>query len=202
MASKKPATETAAATGEDDLLSTKAAKPAKPAKANAAKPAKPAKPAADAEAGDDLLSTKPKGKAAAKPAAKAATKPAAKTAKAAKPAADAEAGDDLLDTKPKGKAKPAAKGKAAAADKPAKEKKPAAPRPKVGEDGTVGTRDDVRAILLKTRKSTSFADIASTNNFNVRMVRRCARQLKAEGLVEITRDGTTGMVRKIVQPAA
>lgn len=143
-----------------------------------AAPAKTSKKAATAEAAeDDLLSTKPKGKKAAAPA-KTTKKPAAKAAAAE---------DDLLATKPK--------GKKAAAAAPAKK----APKPKAekADDGTVGTRDDVRAVLLKTKKATSFADVATANNFNVRMVRRTARALRDEGLVEISREGTTGLVRKV-----
>jgi len=126
----------------------------------------------------------------------------AKTSKKPAKAAAAE-DDDLLSTKgkpaaKKAKAKPAdddllaTKGKKPAAKKAA----PAKAKAEKADDGTVGTRDDVRAVLLKTKKATSFADIATANNFNVRMVRRTARALKADGLVEISREGTTGMVRK------
>lgn len=179
-----------AATTEDDLLAAKPAKATKakvkPAAADdllAAKPAKASKAKAEAGA-DDLLAAKPAkaGKAKAAPAKKAGK---------AKPAAAAAEADDLL------AAKPAKKAKAApAADKP----KPKS-RANVADDGTTGTREEVKTVLLKTRKATTFAEIAEANNFNVRMVRRTARGLKAEGLVEIGRDGTSGTVVRIVQKA-
>jgi len=99
----------------------------------------------------------------------ATKKPAAKKAKKAAPAED-----DLLSTK---KAAPAKKAKKAA---------PAEDEP---------TAEDVRNVLLKTRKATSYTDIAEANGFNIRMVRRQARALRDTGEVEISKEGTLGFVK-------
>lgn len=126
-----------------------------------------------AKADDDLLAPSTKAKAAAKPAkAKAAA-----------------AEDDLL--APSGKAK--VKAKAAAAEKPAKAAKPKgeakAPRS--------GGAEEIRAVLAKTKKLTSYNDIATTGGFDIRAVRRTARAMRDEGLIELTKDGTVAFVKAI-----
>lgn len=135
-------------------------------------PAKTTKKAATPAAADDDLLAPKVGKA------KAAGK--GKTA--------APADDDLLAPKG-GKSKPAAKSAKAAAA-PAKK----AAKPRAAKD-TVGTTEDVRAVLLKTRKLTSYADIASANNFDIRMVRRTARAARDAGEIELQKEGTIQYVK-------
>ena len=148
------------------MATAKKAAPAKTSK-------KPAKTAAAED--DDLLATKSKKGAKAKPAAKG---------KAAK----ADAGDDdMLATKGSKKTAKATAARKAEAKKP---------RKAAEDDGTTGTRDDVRAVILKTKKATSVAEIAQANNFNVRMVRRTARAMRDEGTAVITKEGTAAFVRK------
>jgi hypothetical protein len=121
----------------------------------------------------------------------------AKTSKKPK-ATEAAPEDDLLAPKAKGKAKAAApeddllatKGKKAA---PAKK----APAKKAAKAEDEASADDVRAVLLKTRKATSYTDIAEANGFNIRMVRRQARSLRDSGEVEITKEGTLGYVKVV-----
>lgn len=125
--------------------------------------------------------------ATAKKASKKTTKPAAEDdllAAPAKKAAAKKAGkkaaeDDLL---------AAPKGKKATA--PAKKSKAKAPE-------FDGTAEEVRNVLLKTRKATSYTDIAGANNFNIRMVRRQARALRDNGDVEISKEGTIGYVKAV-----
>ena len=134
--------------------------------------AKKAKPqAADV---DDILDGKTEdvleGK---KPAAKAKGKPAAKAAKGKE-------------------AKAAKKGKEAkaAAEKPAKKAKKEAS----GESRSAAT-EAVRTLLSKTRKLTTFADLAEQSGYNLRLIRRTARAMRADGTVEAVREGTVVFVR-------
>lgn len=131
--------------------------------------------------GDEAETKKPAKKAAAKPAAKPAAKAEAKKAPAKKEAA-----------KPAAKGKPAAKAPAKAAAKPAKKaaKKEAA-------DPTESTSPVVQA-LLKVKKAISYADFAEKNDFNIRSVRRTARELRDGGHIELEKDGQTVMIKPAV----
>ena len=140
--------------------------------------AKKAKPQAadvddilDGKTEDVLEGKKPAAKAKGKPAAKAAK---GKEAKAAKPAAK------------KGKEAKAA----AAAEKPAKKAKKEAS----GESRSAAT-EAVRTLLSKTRKLTTFADLAEQSGYNLRLIRRTARAMRADGTVEAVREGTVVFVR-------
>lgn len=122
------------------------------------------------------------------------------TAKKA-PAKKAKAADDELLS---GKADDVLAGKAkktkvddvlAGKKKAPVKKKKAAPV----EDGP--TAEDVRKVLLKTRKATSYSDIATENGFNLRMVRRQSRALAATGEVEITKEATLGYVKALKKAA-
>ncbi len=95
---------------------------------------------------------------------------AKKAAPAAKKASAADV-DDLLGGKSKAPAKRAAKA-------------------------TVGTVEDVKKVLLKVTKLTSYNDVAEANNFDIRMVRRTARALGDEGLIERVKEGTVVFVKK------
>lgn len=138
-----------------------------------------------------------------------ATAKKATPAKASKKAATPAVEDDL--TAPKAKAKkaapkveddltaPKAKAKAKKDDLTAPKAKPAKKAKKEAE--FEGSADEVRAVLLKTKKATSYTDLAAANNFNIRMVRRQARGLRDSGEVEITKEGTTGYVRVLKKAA-
>ena len=143
--------------------------------ATAKKAAPAAKKAAKAE--DDLLAPKAKGKAA-------------------------KAEDDLLAPKGKAKAKPAEDDLLAPKGGKGKPKAEAKPKPKAKKTPEFeGSAEDVRAVLLKTRKATSYTDLADQHNFNIRMVRRQARALRDSGEVEITKEGTLGYVRAVKKAA-
>jgi hypothetical protein len=118
-----------------------------------------------------------------------AKKAAGKTAKASagKNSAAADV-DDILG----GKAAPAAKGKAAkgkAAKAAPAAKKAAATR------AASGSSEEVRAVLAKTKKSTSYNDIAEANGFNIRMVRRTARSMRDAGEIDLVKEGTIVYVK-------
>ncbi len=110
---------------------------------------------------DDLLAGKSAPtKKAAKKAAEPEKKPAAKKAKA----------DDVLEGK-----------------KPAK--KAAKPAEKKARAESVNS-DELRAKLLKCRKLTTFQQFADSHGYNLRTVRRTARAMRNEGLLENTKEGT------------
>lgn len=77
--------------------------------------------------------------------------------------------------------------------------KKAAPAKKGGKKSTkatVGTVEDIKAVLLKTKKLTSYQDIADANNFDIRAVRRTARALGDTGEIERVKEGTVVFVKK------
>jgi hypothetical protein len=61
---------------------------------------------------------------------------------------------------------------------------------------TTGGVEEVKAVLLKTKKLTSYQDIADANNFDIRMVRRTARALGDSGEIERVKEGTVVYVKK------
>lgn len=138
-----------------------------------------------------------------------ATAKKAAPAKTSKKAATPAAEDDLLATK--GSSKKASKAAAAADDllatksggKKAKAPAPAAKKAKKAAPAQEfdGTAEEVRAVLMKTRKATSYTDIAQANNFNIRMVRRQSRALRDSGDVEISKEGTIGFVKAVKKAA-
>lgn len=139
---------------------------------------------------DDLLGDdKPAAKKAAKPAAKKAeAKPAAKPAKKAE--AKAEKAPAKKAAKPE--AKPAAKKAAKPEAKPAKKaKKAEAADPSESNSAVI-------QALLKVKKATTYADFAEKNDFNIRSVRRAARQLRDAGQLELERDGQIVTIRPAV----
>jgi hypothetical protein len=128
-----------------------------------------------------------------------ATAKKAAPAKTTKKAAKAEpVEDDLLATKPKkAKAKPEPVDDLLAS----KKTKKAAPAKKSKAEDEASA-EDVRTVLKKTRKATSYTDIANENGFNIRMVRRQARALRDAGEVEITKEATLGYVKALPRKAA
>lgn len=129
--------------------------------------------------GTDTAATPAKKVKKAKAEAAAPAKGKAKKAEAAAPAKGKKATAE---------AKPAAK-KAAAA--PAKKAKKAA-----AEDATE-TSSEVKQAILKIKKAVSYADFAEKGGFNIRSVRRAARELRDAGHIEIEADGQT----KVMKPA-
>ena len=128
-------------------------------------------------AADDLLEGK-----------KTTAKKADAKAKSAKKAAKADAGDDLLEGKSSKKASKGSDKKAAKADKPKAKKAKAA-------DGV--TPEDVRAVVNKARKLTSYADVAAAaGTDDIRMVRRTCRAMRDAGEAEIVKEGTVAYVKK------
>lgn len=118
---------------------------------------------------------------------------------AAAPAKNSKASDvdDLLGSKKGAKAAPAddvLEGKATA--KGGKKAAPAKKAKKASSKATVGSVEDVKAVLLKTKKLTSYQDIAEANNFDIRMVRRTARALGDTGEIERVKEGTVVFVKK------
>lgn len=126
-----------------------------------------------------------------------------------------EAVDDLLETKSKKSTKkePAAKKAKSKAkeEEPAKKAKPskangkskkaadAEPRSRGrGADRPLVAAEDVKKALLKVKKPISYADFADANEFNLRQVRRTARRLRDAGEIDITHNGTEGMVARAV----
>ena len=138
---------------------------------------------------DDLLGDdKPAAKKAAKPAKKAEAKPAAKPAKKAE--AKAEKAPTKKTAKPE--AKPAAKpAKKAEAKLAKKAKKAEAADPSESNSAVI-------QALLKVKKATTYADFAEKNDFNIRSVRRAARQLRDAGQLELERDGQIVTIRPAV----
>jgi hypothetical protein len=132
-------------------------------------------------------------------AKKASAKSAAKTGASAKEVDDllgtgGEAAADVLEGKSSKKA-----GKAAAPAKKAAAEKPAAKKAKPAAKETTGTPEDIRAVLLKTAKLTSYADVAEANGFDIRAVRRTARALCDSGEVERVKEGTVVFVKRIAK---
>lgn len=119
--------------------------------------------------GADVKAEKPAAKKAAK-AVKAEPAAPAKKAKAAAPAPAAK----------KAAAAPAKKAKAA----PAEEE--AAPT------------SEVKIALAKVKKAISYADFSEKNGFNIRTVRRAAREMRDAGEIQLTRDGQSILISAAV----
>lgn len=125
---------------------------------------------------------------------------AKKTAKTAKTAADVDdllAGkdDDLLSgKKPASKKAPAKAAEAAPAKKAPAKKAAKAAEPVERAESRV---DEIKAVLGKTKKLTTYADIAESNGFDIRAVRRTARAMRDEGTVELVKEGTVVFVKKV-----
>lgn len=131
-----------------------------------------------------MATAKKADKATKKPAKASAAEVDDVLAPAAKKAGKAKA-DDVLEGKKGGKA-PAKK---AAAKAPAKKAKAKA-------EGV--TTDDVRAVILKCKKLTSYADVAAAaGTEDMRQVRRTARAMRDAGEIEITKEGTVAFVKKV-----
>jgi pyruvate/2-oxoglutarate dehydrogenase complex dihydrolipoamide acyltransferase (E2) component len=133
---------------------------------------------------DDLLD-------GAESSATAATSATTKKAKAKKAAPAAAA--------KKAKPKPAAGGSKKAPATPAK-KAPGKAGKKAKADAAPAAALDspIRKALLKVRKSTSYADFSDANGFNIRTVRRMARQLRDAGEIGLSRDGQTVYIEAAV----
>lgn len=140
-----------------------------------------------AEEGDDLLAGKGKKAPAGKKVKKVAS--AKKAAKGNGKAASAEEVDDLLDAKPAGK-------KGAAAKKSNGKSKTAGEKPKRQRAEDIAATDDVRNALLKCKKFTSYADIQEATGINIRQIRRTARVMRDEGVLELQKDGTVVLVKR------
>jgi DNA-binding transcriptional ArsR family regulator len=137
-----------------------------------------------------------------------ATAKKAAPAKASKKTAAAEAVDDILEGKTddvlEGKAEKKAKGgkaaaapaKGKAAKAAAKAEKPAKAKKEKAEGGTRGANTEaVRAAVSKVRKSTSYADLAEAGGFDIRLVRRTARSMRDEGVIELEKEGTVVFIK-------
>jgi hypothetical protein len=101
--------------------------------------------------------------------------------------------DDVLAGK-----KGAGKGKAAKAAAAAPKGKAAKAAAKTGGGRRAaggGSTEEVRKILAATRKSTSYNDIAEQNKFDIRLVRRTARAMDEEGVLERVKEGTIVFVK-------
>lgn len=85
----------------------------------------------------------------------------------------------------------AGKGKKGAAKKASGKAAAKAPR------AASGSTEKVRAILAKTKKPTSYSDIAEANDFNIRMVRRTARSMRDAGEIELMKEGTVVYVQPV-----
>ena len=127
---------------------------------------------------------------------------AKKTAAPAKNTKNAAEVDDLLAGKDddllSGKKAPAKKAAKAAEPAPAAKKAPAK-KAKAAEpvERAESRVDEIKAVLGKTKKLTTYADIAEANGFDIRAVRRTARAMRDEGTVELVKEGTVVFVKKV-----
>lgn len=98
-----------------------------------------------------------------------------------------------VEAKPAKKAAPAAPAKKSKADKAE-----AKPSKKAAKDSdATETTSEVKQAILKIKKAISYADFAEKGGFNIRSVRRAARELRDAGHIEIEADGQT----KVMKPA-
>ena len=115
--------------------------------------------------------------------------PKAKKAKASKKATPAKKATTAKAAAPAKKA--SAPAKKATAKKVAAAKKESTPRVAL-------ENSPIRKALLKVRRPVSYADFSTANDFNIRTVRRMARDMCAAGELDRVRDGQAVMIRPAV----